>query len=81
MTPPAGWSFADNTPFAYSQLHTQYGGITNGAIVSWPKGIKAKGEIRSQYHHVIDIAPTVLEAAGCRSPRRSMALPKSPSKA
>ena len=46
MTPPAGWSFGDNTPFAYSQLHTQLGGTTNGAIVSWPKGIKAKGEIR-----------------------------------
>ena len=44
MTPPAGWSFGDNTPFAYSQLHTQLGGTTNGAIVSWPKGIKAKGE-------------------------------------
>ena len=47
MTPPAGWSFGDNTPFAYSQLHTQLGGTTNGAIVSWPKGIKAKGEIRT----------------------------------
>ena len=69
MTPPAGWSFGDNTPFAYSQLHTQLGGTTNGAIVSWPKGIKAKGEIRSQYHHVIDIAPTVLAAAGLPQPK------------
>ena len=69
MTPPAGWSIGDNTPFAYSQFHTQYGGTTNGAIVSWPKAIKAKGEIRNQYHHVIDIAPTVLEAAGLPQPK------------
>ena len=69
MTPPAGWSFGDNTPFAYSQLHTQLGGTTNGAIVSWPKGIKAKGEIRNQYHHLIDIAPTVLAAAGLPQPK------------
>lgn len=69
MTPPAGWSIGDNTPFAYSQLHTQYGGTTNAAIVSWPKTIKAKGEIRNQYYHVIDIAPTVLEAAGLPQPK------------
>ena len=69
MTPPAGWSFGDNTPFAYSQLHTQYGGTTNGAIVSWPKGIKAKGELRNQYHHVIDVVPTVLAAAGLPQPK------------
>ena len=69
MTVPAGWSIADNTPFAYSQFHTQYGGTTNGAIVYWPKAIKAKGEIRNQYHHVIDIAPTVLEAAGLPQPK------------
>jgi len=69
MTVPAGWSIADNTPFAYSQFHTQYGGTTNGAVVFWPKTIKAKGEIRNQYHHVIDIAPTVLEAAGLPQPK------------
>jgi len=68
MTVPAGWSIADNTPFAYSQFHTQYGGTTNGAVVFWPKTIKAKGEIRNQYHHVIDIASTVLEAAGLPQP-------------
>ena len=69
MTVPAGWSIADNTPFAYSQFHTQYGGTTNGAIVFWPKRIKAKGEIRNQYYHVIDVAPTVLEAAGLPQPK------------
>jgi len=69
MTVPAGWSIADNTPFAYSQFHTQYGGITNGAVICWPKTIKAKGEIRDQYHHLIDVAPTVLEAAGLPQPK------------
>ena len=69
MTVPAGWSIADNTPFAFSQFHTQYGGTTNGAVVYWPKVIKAKGEIRSQYHHLIDIASTVLAAAGLPQPK------------
>ena len=78
MTVPAGWSIADNTPFAYSQLHTQFGGTTNGAIVSWPKTIKAKGEIRSQYYHVIDVAPTVLEAAGLPQPRTVNGVPQKP---
>ena len=78
MTPPAGWSIADNTPFAYSQFHTQYGGITNGAVVSWPKAIKAKGEIRNQYYHVIDVAPTVLEAAGLPQPKMVNGVPQKP---
>ena len=68
---------ADNTPFTETQFNTRYGGITNGAVISWPKGIKARGEIRSQYHHVMDVAPTVLEAEGCRSPRSSTAFPRS----
>ena len=80
MTVPAGWSIADNTPFAYSQFHTHYGGTTNGAIVFWPKVIKAKGEIRSQYAHLIDIAPTVLEAAGLPQPKTVNGVPRSRSK-
>ena len=78
MTVPAGWSIADNTPFAYSQFHTQYGGTTNGAIVFWPKAIKAKGEIRNQYYHVIDVAPTVLEAAGLPEPKTVNGVPQKP---
>jgi arylsulfatase len=78
MTVPAGWSIADNTPFAYSQFHTQYGGTTNGAIISWPKRIHAKGEIRSQYYHVIDVAPTVLKAAGLPQPRTVNGVPQKP---
>ena len=78
MTPPAGWSIGDNTPFAFSQLHTQYGGTTNAAIVSWPKGITAKGEIRNQYHHLIDIVPTILEAAGLPQPKTVNGVPQKP---
>jgi arylsulfatase A-like enzyme len=69
MTPPLGWAIADNAPFAYCQFSTAYGGTTNGVVIHWPKVIKAKGEIRSQYHHLIDIAPTVLEAAGLPQPK------------
>jgi arylsulfatase len=69
MTPPLGWAIADNAPFAYCQFSTAYGGTTNGAVIHWPKRIKANGEVRSQYHHLIDIAPTVLEAAGLPEPK------------
>ncbi len=78
MTVPAGWSIADNTPFAYSQFHTQFGGTTNGAVVFWPKTIKAKGEIRNQYYHLIDVAPTVLEAAGLPQPNTVNGVPQKP---
>jgi arylsulfatase len=69
MTPPMGWAIADNTPFAYAQGNTQYGGTTNGAVIHWPKVIKAKGQIRPQYSHLIDIAPTILEAAKLPEPK------------
>jgi arylsulfatase A-like enzyme len=69
MTPPLGWAIADNAPFAYCQFSTAYGGTTNGVVIHYPKGIKANGEIRPQYHHLIDIAPTVLEAAGLPQPK------------
>ncbi len=59
-----GWAHAMNTPYQWTkQVASHFGGTRNGTIVHWPKGIKAKGEIRSQFCHVIDIAPTVLEAA------------------
>jgi arylsulfatase len=69
MTPPLGWAIADNAPFAYCQFSTAYGGTTNGVVIHWPKGIRTKGEIRAQYHHLIDIAPTVLEVAGLPQPK------------
>ena len=64
-----GWAHAMNTPYQWTkQVASHWGGTRNGTIVSWPKGIKAKGEIRSQFHHLIDVAPTILEAAGLPEP-------------
>ena len=64
-----GWAHAMDTPYQWTkQVASHWGGTRNGTVVHWPKGIKAKGEIRSQFHHVIDIAPTVLEAAGIPAP-------------
>jgi len=63
------WAHAMDTPYQWSkQVASHWGGTRNGTIVHWPKGIKAKGEIRSQFCHVIDVAPTVLEAAGIPEP-------------
>ncbi len=57
------------TPYQWTkQVASHFGGTRNGAIVHWPRGIKAKGEIRSQFHHVIDVTPTILEAAGLPHP-------------
>ena len=58
-----------DTPYQWTkQVASHWGGTRNGTIVHWPNGIKAKGEVRSQFHHVIDVAPTVLEAAGLPHP-------------
>ena len=58
-----------DTPYQWTkQVASHFGGTRNGLIVHWPKGIKAKGEIRSQFHHVIDVAPTILEVAGLPEP-------------
>ncbi len=64
-----GWAHALDTPYQWTkQVASHWGGTRNGTIMHWPKGIEAKGEIRSQFCHVIDIAPTVLEAAGIPEP-------------
>jgi arylsulfatase A-like enzyme len=66
----AGWAVAGDTPFGWTkQVASNYGGTRNGMVIHWPKGFKAKGEVRSQWHHVIDIAPTILEAAGVPEPK------------
>jgi arylsulfatase len=66
----AGWAIAGNTPFAWSkQVASDYGGTKNGTVVRWPKGFNAKGEVRSQWHHVVDIAPTVLGVTGLPFPK------------
>jgi arylsulfatase A-like enzyme len=64
-----GWAHAMDTPYQWTkQVASHWGGTRNGTIVHWPNGITAKGEIRSQFHHVIDVAPTILEAAGLPHP-------------
>jgi arylsulfatase len=66
----AGWAVAGDTPFMWTkQVASNYGGTRNGLVVYWPKQIKAPGEVRSQWHHVIDVAPTILEAAGLPEPK------------
>ena len=64
-----GWAHAMDTPYQWTkQVASHWGGTRNGTIVHWPTGIKAKGEVRNQFHHVIDVAPTILEAAGIPAP-------------
>jgi len=66
----AGWAVAGDSPFEWTkQVASSYGGTRNGMVIRWPKGFTAKGELRSQWHHVIDIAPTILEAAGLPEPK------------
>lgn len=65
---PAGWAQAGNTPLKFYKKHTFGGGVRAPLIVRWPERIRVGGGIRRQFHHVIDIAPTVLEAAGVDAP-------------
>jgi arylsulfatase len=66
----AGWAVAGDTPFTWTkQIPSNYGGTRNGMIVAWPKRIKAGNEVRPQWHHVIDVAPTILQAAGLPEPK------------
>jgi arylsulfatase A-like enzyme len=74
-----GWAHAMDTPFQWTkQVASHWGGTRNGTIVHWPKGIEAKGEVRQQFHHVIDVAPTVLEAAGIPEPTMVNGVTQSP---
>ncbi len=64
-----GWAHAMNTPYQWTkQVASHFGGTRNGTVVHWPRGIDAKGELRTQFHHVIDVAPTILEVAGIPEP-------------
>ena len=64
-----GWAHAMDTPYQWTkQVASHWGGTRNGTIVHWPRDIKSRGEVRSQFHHVIDLAPTVLDAAGLPEP-------------
>jgi arylsulfatase len=64
-----GWAHAMDTPYQWTkQVASHWGGTRNGTVISWPRGISSQGEVRHQFHHVIDVAPTVLEAAGLPEP-------------
>jgi arylsulfatase len=75
---PWGWSWAGNTPFRRWKKEVYRGGSTDNLIVSWPKGIKARGEIRPQYAHAIDMVPSVLEALGIEPPQSIHGVTQSP---
>jgi len=75
----AGWAVAFDTPFQWTkQVASDFGGTRNGVAIHWPKGIKDKGGLRSQFSHVIDIAPTILEAVGLPQPRIVNGTPQTP---
>ncbi len=66
---PVGWAHAMCSPFQWTkQVASHFGGTRNGLVISWPKHMKQTGEVRSQFCSVIDIAPTILEAAGVKAP-------------
>ena len=73
-----GWTWAGNTPFRRWKRETYRGGVSDPFIVHWPQGIKAKGEVRSQYAHAIDMVPTILEAAGYQAPEMIRGVTQSP---
>jgi arylsulfatase A-like enzyme len=76
---PVGWAHALDTPFQWTkQIASHFGGTRNGLVISWPARIKDKGGIRSQFHHVIDIAPTILDACGVQSPAVLNGVPQKP---
>ena len=76
---PVGFAHAGNCPFQWTkQVASHYGGTRNGLIVHWPAGIKAKGELRTQWHHVIDVLPTILELVGLPEPVMVNGVPQRP---
>lgn len=75
----AGWAVAFDAPFSWTkQVASDFGGTRNGAVIHWPKGIQDKSGLRSQFSHVIDVAPTILEAAGLPEPKSVNGTPQAP---
>ena len=73
-----GWTWAGNTPFRRWKRETYRGGVSDPFIVHWPKGVKAKGEVRTQYVHAIDMVPTLLELLGIEAPVSIKGVTQSP---
>jgi len=76
---PIGWTFATSTPFPwFKQIASHLGGVRNGLVITWPGRIRQQGGLRTQYHHVIDIMPTLLDAAGVAAPTTVDGIPQQP---
>lgn len=76
---PVGWAWAMDAPFKWSkQVASHFGGTRNPMVVHWPKGIKSKGETRNQFHHVIDVVPTILQACKVPEPKTLNGIPQKP---
>jgi len=76
---PIGWAHAMDTPFQWTkQIASHFGGTRNGMVISWPARIKENGGIRTQFHHVIDLYPTILDAVGVESPTVLNGVPQQP---
>jgi arylsulfatase len=75
---PNGWAVGFSTPFRMFKRYSYQGGVCDPLVISWPKGIKARGEVRSQYHHSVDIVPTILEACGIEMPDKVNGVDQSP---
>ena len=76
---PVGWAWAMDAPFQWTkQVASHFGGTRNPMVVHWPKGIKARGETRTQFHHVIDVVPTILEATHVPAPETVKGIPQKP---
>ena len=76
---PVGWAWAMNAPLQwFKQVASHFGGTRNGLVISWPAGIRARGELSGAFHHVIDIVPTILDAAGITPPAELRGVPQRP---
>lgn len=76
---PVGWAWAMDAPFQWTkQVASHFGGTRNPLVVHWPRGIKAQGEIRDQFHHVIDIVPTILDVCKIPEPKIVNGIPQKP---
>jgi arylsulfatase len=76
---PVGWAWAMNAPFQWTkQVASHFGGTRNPMVVHWPAGIKSKGETRTQFHHVIDVVPTILEACKIPEPKEVNGITQKP---
>ncbi len=75
---PWGWAQASNTPLKLYKTYTHGGGVRDPLIVHWPQGVRARGDIRHQFHHAVDLAPTVLEVCGIEAPESFKGVPQMP---